>query len=239
MESLHSMTTPKVLVTGATGSIGSAIVKEYAKNGYYVYIHYHKNMSKAEALLSSIQSGEIIQFDMNNKEALVSSLEELEVDVLVNNAGIIRDSLFFFMEEDAWDDVINTNLNAPFYITKLIAKNMIRNKKGSIVNVASVSGICGNAGQANYAASKGGIIALTKTLAIELGRYNIRVNALAPGIIESEMIENIPNMKELKKTIPLKRFGKADEVAKCAYFMGHEATYVSGEVLNISGAMVR
>ena len=196
-------------------------------------------MSKAEALLSSIQSGEIIQFDMNNKEALVSSLEDLEVDVLINNAGIIRDSLFFFMEEDAWDDVINTNLNAPFYITKLIAKNMIRNKKGSIVNVASVSGICGNAGQANYAASKGGIIALTKTLAIELGRYNIRVNALAPGIIESEMIENIPNMKELKKTIPLKRFGKADEVAKCAYFMGHEATYVSGEVLNISGAMVR
>jgi len=239
MESLHSMSTPKVLVTGATGSIGSAIVKEYAKNGYYVYIHYHKNISKAETLLCSIQNGEVIQFDMNNKEALVSSLENLEVDVLVNNAGIIRDSLFFFMEEDAWDDVINTNLNAPFYITKLIAKNMIRNKKGSIVNVASVSGICGNAGQANYAASKGGIIALTKTLAIELGRYNIRVNALAPGIIESEMIENIPNMKELKKAIPLKRFGRADEVAKCAYFMGHEATYVSGEVLNISGAMVR
>ena len=239
MEGLFSMTKLKVLVTGATGSIGSAIVKEYAKNGYYVYIHYHKNINKAEELLSLIESGEIINFDMNNKEALVSSLEELEVDVLINNAGIIRDSLFFFMEDEAWEEVINTNLNAPFYITKLIAKNMIRNKKGSIVNVASVSGICGNAGQSNYAASKGGIIALTKTLAIELGRYNIRVNALAPGIIESEMIENIPNMKELKKAIPLKRFGRADEVAKCAYFIGHEATYVSGEVLNISGAMVR
>ncbi len=239
MEGLFSMTKLKVLVTGATGSIGSAIVKEYAKNGYYVYIHYNKNINKAEELLSLIDSGEIINFDMNNKEALVSSLEELEVDVLINNAGIIRDSLFFFMDDGAWEDVINTNLNAPFYITKLIAKNMIRNKKGSIVNVASVSGICGNAGQANYAASKGGIIALTKTLAIELGRYNIRVNALAPGIIESEMIENIPNMKELKKAIPLKRFGRADEVAKCAYFIGHEATYVSGEVLNISGAMVR
>jgi len=229
----------KVLITGATGSIGSAIVKEYANNGYYVYIHYGKNTAKAKALLSSINCGEIIQFDMNNKEEIVRALEDLEIDVLVNNAGIIRDSLFFFMEDEAWEDVINTNLNAPFYITKLIAKNMIRNKKGSIVNVASVSGICGNAGQANYAASKGGIIALTKTLAIELGRYNIRVNALAPGIIESEMIENIPHMKELKKTIPLKRFGKVDEVAKCAYFMGHEATYVSGEVLNISGAMVR
>lgn len=233
------MIKPKVLVTGATGSIGSAIVSEYAKNGYYVYIHYHKNMSKAEKILKSIESGEIINFDMNNKEDIVSSLEKLEVDVLINNAGIIRDSLFFFMDDKAWEDVINTNLNAPFYITKLIAKNMIRNKKGSILNVASVSGICGNTGQANYSASKGGIIAFTKTLAIELARYNIRVNALAPGIIESEMIEEIPNIEELKKVIPLKRFGKADEVAKCAYFMGHEATYVSGEVLNISGAMVR
>jgi len=239
MESLFKMNQPKVLVTGATGSIGAAIVEEYARNGYYVYIHYNTNKTKAEKLLSSIDSGEIIGFNMNNKEETVTALESLEVDVLINNAGIIRDSLFFFMEDEAWEDVINTNLNAPFYITKIISRNMIRNKKGSIVNVASISGVCGNAGQANYAASKGGIIALTKTLAIEFGRYNIRVNALAPGIIESEMIEDIPNIKELKKTIPLKRFGRVDEVAKCAYFMGHEATYVSGEVLNISGAMVR
>ena len=233
------MNQEKVLVTGATGSIGASIVMEYAKNGYYVYIHYNKNRAKAEALLNSIDSGEIIGFDMNSKEAIVASLENLEVDVLINNAGITRDCLFFFMEDEAWENVIDTNLNAPFYITKLITRNMIRNKKGSVVNIASVSGICGNAGQANYAASKGGIIALTKTLAIELGRYNIRVNALAPGIIESEMIKDIPNVEALKKTIPLKRFGKADEVAKCAYFIGHEATYVSGEVLNISGAMVR
>lgn len=233
------MNQPKVLVTGATGSIGTAIVKEYASHGYYVYVHYNTNKTKAEELLSSIGSGEIISFDMNNKDEIQDALENLEVDVLINNAGIIRDSLFFFMEDDAWESVINTNLNAPFYITKFISKNMIRNKKGSILNVASVSGICGNAGQANYSASKGGIIALTKTLAVELGRYNIRVNALAPGIIESEMIEGIPNVKELKKTIPLQRFGRVDEVAKCAYFMGHEATYVSGEVLNISGAMVR
>jgi len=116
---------------------------------------------------------------------------------------------------------------------------MIRNKSGSIVNVASISGVCGNAGQANYAASKGGMIALTKTLAIELGRYNIRVNALAPGIIESELIENLPKKDVLKKSIPLQRFGRVEEIAKCAYFIGHDATYVSGEVLNISGAMVR
>ncbi|NOR55544.1 MAG: SDR family NAD(P)-dependent oxidoreductase [Sulfurovum sp.] len=230
---------PTVLVTGATGSIGAAIVKEYAKNGYFVYVHYHRNKEKAEALLASIESGEILSFDMRKKEEINLALEDLSVDVLVNNAGIIRDNLFFFMQDEEWEDVINTNLNAPFYITKLIAKNMIRAKQGSILNVASVSGICGNAGQANYAASKGGIIAFTKTLAVELGRYNIRVNALAPGIIESEMIENIPHADTLKKSIPLKRFGTAEEVAKCAYFMGHEATYVSGEVLNISGAMVR
>lgn len=233
------MNQPKVLVTGATGSIGTAIVEEYASHGYYVYIHYNTNKTKAEQLLRSIDTGEIIGFDMNNKEEIVIALESLEVDVLINNAGIIRDSLFFFMEDEVWEDVINTNLNAPFYITKIISRNMIRSKKGSIVNVASISGVCGNAGQANYSASKGGIIALTKTLAVEFGRYNIRVNALAPGIIESEMIEDLPNTKELKKTIPLKRFGRVDEVAKCAYFMGHEATYVSGEVLNISGAMVR
>lgn len=233
------MRKPTVLVTGATGSLGAAIVKEYATNGYFVYIHYYQNKEKAKHLLASIDKGEVIQFDMTNKEEINNALEDLVVDVLVNNAGIIRDSLFFFMQDEDWEEVINTNLNAPFYITKLIVKNMIREKRGSILNVASISGICGNAGQANYAASKGGIIALTKTLAIELGRYNIRVNALAPGIIESEMIANIPQAEALKKSIPLKRFGKVEEVAKCAYFMGHEATYVSGEVLNISGAMVR
>ncbi len=115
----------------------------------------------------------------------------------------------------------------------------MKRKAGSIVNIASISGISGNAGQANYAASKGGVIAFTKSLAIELGRYHIRVNALAPGIIRSEMIETIPHIKELKKMIPMRRFGEPEEVAKCAYFIGHDATYVSGEVLNISGAMVR
>ena len=239
MENLDNMEQKKVLVTGATGSIGKAIVEEFAKNGYFVYIHYNSNKAKAEALLKSIDSGEIIGFDMNHKEEIVEALEEIEVDVLVNNAGITKDSLFFFMEDEAWKDVIDTNLNAPFYITKIIAKKMIGNKSGSIVNVASISGVCGNAGQANYAASKGGIIALTKTLAIELGRYNIRVNALAPGIIESDMIENLPKKDALIKSIPLQRFGRVDEVAKCAYFIGHDATYVSGEVLNISGAMVR
>ena len=230
----------KVLITGATGSIGEAIVKEYAKNGYFVYIHYNSNKQKAQELLDEIeQNGELITFNMQDKDSIRNALENIDVEVLINNAGIIKDNLFFFMDDKEWEDVINTNLSGLFYVTKVISRNMMMNKKGSIVNVASISGITGNSGQANYSASKGGVIALTKTLSIELGRYNIRVNALAPGIIESEMIENIPNVKEMKKAIPLKRFGKAQEVARCAYFMGVEATYVSGEVLNISGAMVR
>jgi len=229
----------KVLVTGATGSIGQAIVKEFSKNGYFVYVHYNSNITKANALLEEIKYGELITFDMKDKSSIKHALEDLEIDVLINNAGIIKDNLFFFMEDEQWEDVISINLNANFYITKLISKYMIMQKSGSIINIASVSGICGNSGQANYSASKGGVIAFTKTLAIELGRYNIRVNVLAPGIIESEMINSLPNTKELKKSIPLKRFGKVEEVAKCAYFVGVDATYVSGEVLNISGAMVR
>ena len=230
----------KVLVTGATGSIGEEIVKEYAKNGFFVYIHYNSNHQKAKNLLKEINNnGELISFDIKDKESIKNSLENLDVDVLINNAGIIKDNLFFFMSDDEWEDVINTNLNGNFYITKIISKNMMMNKKGSIVNIASISGISGNAGQANYSASKGAIIALTKTLCLELGRYNIRVNALAPAIIESEMTKDIPNLKEMKKAIPLGRFGKASEVAKCAYFIGVDATYISGEVLNISGGMIR
>ena len=230
----------KVLVTGATGNIGEEIVKEYAKNGFFVYIHYNSNHQKAQNLLKEINNnGELISFDIKDKDSIKNSLENIDVDVLINNAGIIKDNLFFFMSDDEWEDVINTNLNGNFYITKIISKNMMMNKRGSIVNIASISGVSGNAGQANYSASKGAIIALTKTLCLELGRYNIRVNALAPAIIESEMTKDIPNLKEMKKAIPLGRFGKASEVAKCAYFVGVDATYISGEVLNISGGMIR
>lgn len=230
----------KVLVTGATGSIGEEIVKEYAKNGFFVYIHYNSNHQKAQNLLEEIDNkGELISFDIKDKESIKNSLENLDVDVLINNAGIIKDNLFFFMSDESWEDVINTNLNGNFYITKIISKNMMMNKRGSIVNIASISGVSGNAGQANYSASKGAIIALTKTLCLELGRYNIRVNALAPAIIESEMTKDIPNLKEMKKAIPLGRFGTANEVASCAYFIGVDATYISGEVLNISGGMIR
>ena len=234
------MEVKKVLVTGATGSIGEAIVKEFAKNGYFVYIHYNSNKTKALQILEDIKNqGELISFNIKDKNNIRENLENISVDILINNAGIIKDNLFFFMEDDEFEDVVDTNLKGLYYVTKIISKDMMMNKNGSIVNMASVSGIVGNSGQANYSASKGAIIALGKTLAIELGRYKIRVNTIAPGIIESEMIENIPNVKEMKKAIPLKRFGKPEEVAKATYFMAVDATFITGETLNISGGMVR
>ncbi|MDD3462117.1 MAG: 3-oxoacyl-ACP reductase FabG [Sulfurospirillaceae bacterium] len=227
----------KVLVTGATGVIGSAIVKYFARNDYFVYIHYKSQTEKAQNLLEEIKNGQIIQCDLTNKDEVKKALESLHVEVLVNNAGITKDKLFFFMDEQGWGDVLDTNLNSLFYVTKQILPNMIKAKSGSIINVSSISGLVGNAGQVNYSSAKGGIIAFTKALCAEVGRYNIRVNAVAPGVIESEMVENID--KNITNIIPLKRLGTPEEVAEVVFFLGDKATYVNGEVINISGGMVR
>lgn len=227
----------KVLVTGATGSIGEAIVRYFAQEGYFVYIHYKSQKEKALALLEEIQNGEIIQCDLTQKEEVKKAFESLHVNVLVNNAGITKDKLFFFMEEAEWSDVMDANLNSLFYVTKQILPNMIKEKAGSIVNVSSISGLVGNGGQVNYSTTKGGIIAFTKALCVEVGRYNIRVNAVAPGVIESEMIQNVD--KSITNIIPCKRLGKSEEVAEVVFFLGDKATYVNGEVINISGGMVR
>ena len=227
----------KVLVTGATGSIGEAIVRYFAKEDYFVYIHYKSQKDKALALLEEIQNGEIIQCDLTQKEEVKKAFESLHVNVLVNNAGITKDKLFFFMEEAEWSDVMDANLNSLFYVTKQILPNMIKEKEGSIVNVSSISGLVGNGGQVNYSTTKGGIIAFTKALCVEVGRYNIRVNAVAPGVIESEMIQNVD--KSITNIIPCKRLGKPEEVAEVVFFLGDKATYVNGEVINISGGMVR
>jgi len=228
----------KVLITGSTGAIGEAVAREFSENGYFVYLHYRSNAAKAEALKSELGNAEIIGFDISDKEAVYSALENLEVDVLVNNAGITKDALFFFMEDDDFTSVIDTSVNGTYYVTKALMRNMIKNKKGSVVNVASVSGIVGNPGQTNYSAAKGAMIAFTKSLSAEVARYGIRINAVAPGLIASEMTEDL-DLKEMKKTIPLKRIGKPEEVASCVFFLADKATFVTGEVLNISGGMVR
>jgi 3-oxoacyl-[acyl-carrier protein] reductase len=165
-------------------------------------------------------------------------LQDLELDVLVNNAGMTKDNLFFFMGDEEWESVIDTSVNGTYYVTKALLGTMIRNKKGAVVNVASISGIVGNPGQTNYSAAKGAMIAFTKALSAEVARYKIRVNAVAPGLIASEMTEEL-DLKEMKKSIPLKRIGKADEVAECVFFLADKASYVTGEVLNISGGLVR
>ncbi len=227
-----------VLVTGSTGSIGEAISRYFHENGYFVYLHYRSDEQKAKALHVELDNSEMICFDILDKDMVREKLENLEIDVLVNNAGITKDKLFFWMEDDDWNSVINTSINGTYNVTKAVIKNMISRKNCSIVNVASVSGLVGNMGQTNYSAAKGAMIAFTKALSLEVARYKIRVNAVAPGLIESEMTKDL-DLKSIKKDIPLKRIGKADEVAQCVFFLGDKASYVTGEVLNISGGMVR
>ena len=227
----------KVLVTGATGSLGEAIVKRFANEGYFVYIHYNSNKEKASEILKSIENnGEIITFNAKDKENIQAQLEHVEVDVLVNNLGITRDNLFFWMTDEEWEDVMDTNINGMFRVTKALLPKFIKKKNGAIVNMSSVSGIAGHMGQANYAASKGAIISFTKTLALELGRYKIRVNCVAPGLIESEMTKDLD--RSIEKTIPLKRYGEPDEVADAVYFAATNG-YMTAETINISGGMVR
>ena len=227
-----------VLVTGSTGAIGEAIARYFHENGYLVYLHYRSQKEKAQELRNDLDNSELICFDILDKNDVYSKLENLEIDVLVNNAGITKDKLFFWMEDDDWNDVINTSVNGTYNVTKVVIKKMITNKKGSIINIASISGLVGNAGQTNYSAAKGAIIAFTKALAIEVARYKIRVNAVAPGLIESEMTKDL-DLKTIKKDIPLKRIGKAEEVAECVFFLGDKASYITAETLNISGGMVR
>lgn len=226
------------LITGATGAIGEACARYFHDAGYFVYLHFRTQEEKAKELSYELKNSETLEFDITNKEAVVKALENVELDVLVNNAGITKDNLFFWMSDEEWSDVIDTSVHGTFFVTKAVIKNMISNKRGSIVNVASVSGLVGNAGQTNYSAAKGAMIGFTKALSVEVARYGIRVNAVAPGLIESQMTKEL-DLKEMKKNIPLKRVGKADEVAECVLFLADKASYVTGEVLNISGGMVR
>jgi len=228
----------KVLVTGSTGALGEAIARYFHANGYFVYLHYRNGEEKVKLIQSELENSEIIGFDIVDREDVNAKLENLELDVLVNNAGITNDKLFFWMEEEEWSSVVNTSVNGTFNVTKAVIKNMISKKNCAIVNVASVSGLVGNMGQTNYSAAKGAVIAFTKSLALEMARYKIRVNAVAPGLIESEMTKDL-DLKAIKKDIPLKRVGKPDEVAECVFFLADKASYVTGEVLNISGGMVR
>jgi 3-oxoacyl-[acyl-carrier protein] reductase len=234
---------PLALVTGSSSGIGKAIAVRLACDGFRVVIHYRSDANGAEDTLGRIRAagGEasVIQFDVAVSSAVERALETLPgLDVLVNNAGIHADGLAGLLSDDAFDRVMKTNAYGAFYLMRQSVRKMIRARQGAIVNVASLAGQTGNPGQINYAASKAALIAMTKTLAMEVGSRGIRVNAVAPGLIETDMIEGIPHLEDFKKRIPLGRFGTTEEVAGAVSFLcSKDAAYITGHTLSVNGGI--
>lgn len=238
-----------MLVTGGSRGIGRAICLKMASLGYYVLINYKSNAKEAINTLSQITEaggdGELLQFDVADrrqvKQVLGGWIETNEdnkyIEVLVNNAGIRDDSLMAWMGDEQWDNVVKTNLDSFFYVTRLVLNGMLEHKYGRIINIVSLSGLKGLAGQTNYSAAKAGVIGATKALAQEVARQGITVNALAPGFIKTDMTQGLDE-KELKALIPAKRFGLPEEVAHAAaFFASPEAAYITGQVLSINGGL--
>lgn len=239
-----------VLITGASRGIGKAIAEECVKNGAKVAFTYLSSEEKAKALKTELsQNGGIVKgfksdaakFDEAQKLVDDVVAEFGTIDVLVNNAGITRDTLLMRMTEEQWDEVINTNLKSAFNLTKAVQRPMLKAKSGSIINMSSVVGVSGNAGQSNYAASKAGLIGFTKSVAQELGSRNIRSNAIAPGFIETEMTEVLDPkvVDEWRSSIPLKRGGHPKDVADLVVFLGSDMSlYITGQTINVCGGML-
>ena len=238
------------IVTGASRGIGRAMAIRFAQEGANVAFTYLSSVEKGQALEAELATFGIkakgYRSDASDYKAAEALVAEVAadfgtIDVLVNNAGITRDGLLMRMSEENWDAVINTNLKSVFNLTKAATRVMMKAKSGSIINITSVVGLRGNAGQANYAASKAGIIGFTKSVALELGSRNIRCNAIAPGFIETEMTGELNEkaVEEWTKSIPLRRGGKPEEVADCAVFLGSDMSkYISGQVLQVDGGML-
>jgi 3-oxoacyl-[acyl-carrier protein] reductase len=219
-----------------------------AQMGYYVLVNFKNNQAEAEATLGFVKdmgaNGELMPFDVSDREQVkdvlggwIENNREKVIEVLVNNAGIRDDSLFAWMTDDQWDNVLRTNLDSFFFTTRQVLNGMLYQKYGRIINIVSLSGLKGLAGQTNYSAAKAGVIGATKALAQEVGRQGITVNALAPGFIKTDMTEALDE-KELKAMIPVRRFGLPEEVAHAAGFLASkEAAYITGQVLSINGGL--
>ncbi len=236
------------LITGGSRGIGKAVSKKLAEDGMYVLINYRSNKEEAEKTLEEIKAnggaGELLQLDVSKPEETEKAFElfsekhpENHIEILINNAGIRKDNLQIFMGDDEWNDVINTNLNSFFYITRRVLKDMLVNKFGRIINMVSLSGLKGMPGQTNYSAAKAGVIGATKALAQEIASKKVTVNAVAPGFIKTDMTADLDE-KELKRMIPIRRFGKPEEVAELVSFLASEkSAYITGEVISINGGI--
>ncbi|MFC0345630.1 3-oxoacyl-ACP reductase FabG [Epilithonimonas hispanica] len=237
------------IITGGSRGIGRAICLKLAEEkNYHILINYTSNQSAAEETLAKVQelgsTGEILKFDVGNAEETQKVLGDWQeknpnsvVEVIVNNAGITRDGLFMWMKHEDWNNVVNTSLNGFFNVTNFFIQKLLRNKYGRIINMVSVSGVKGTAGQTNYSAAKAAVIGATKALAQEIAKRNITVNAVAPGFIKTDMTQDF-NEDELKAMIPANRFGEAEEVADLVAFLASKkASYITGEVININGGI--
>jgi len=236
------------LVTGGSRGIGRAVCIKLAQVGTPVIINYVNNDDAARQTLAEVEAlgvkGELLKFDAASPEAIEQAIDKWEsehpddyIGILVNNAGIRKDNLMIFMQNEEWNDVLNTTLNGFFYITRRLLKGMMTKRNGRIINMASLSGLKGMPGQVNYSASKAALIGATKALAQEVAPRKITVNAVAPGFIESDMTKDL-NEDELKKLVPMNRFGKSEEVAALVAFLaGDESAYITGEVISINGGL--
>lgn len=239
------------LITGASRGIGKGIAEVFAKNGCNIAFTFASSVEKARAFEAELAAQYGVKVkgyqsnagDFAQSESLATEViaEFGKIDILINNAGITRDTLMLRMTESQWDEVMETNLKSAFNLTKAFLKHFLGNRAGSIINMSSVVGVTGNAGQANYAASKAGLIGFTKSIAKELGSRNIRCNAIAPGFIETEMTETLDeNVKKgWMETIPLKRGGTPEDVANACVFLASDmSTYITGQTLSVCGGML-
>lgn len=236
------------LITGASRGLGRAVALRLAKDGFAVIINYQSNKEAAEETLKQVQeaggNGELLPFDVSDSKAIETALESWQashpdeyISVLVNNAGIRKDNLMIFMQENEWNNVIDTTLNGFFYITRRLLKDMMTHRNGRIINMSSLSGMKGLPGQTNYSAAKAALIGATKALAQEVAVRKVTVNAIAPGFISTDMTKEL-NEAELKKLIPMGRFGKPEEVASLTSFLASdESAYITGQVISINGGL--
>ncbi len=236
------------LVTGGSRGIGKAICTALAADGYHIIINFVSNVEEAEKTLEAVRAagsdGELLRFDVSDAQACEKALaswrsahEGETISVLVNNAGIRKDTLLLWMNPEEWHKVVSITLDGFYNVTKPLVKDMVLNRWGRIINIASLTGLKGQAGQTNYAAAKGGLIAATKALAQEVARKKVTVNAIAPGFVRTDMTDGLPE-DELKKLIPMARFGEPEEIAALVSFLASEkSSYITGEVININGGL--